>query len=110
MSSKELVVNMDDGMGNSAHIKLMSVEDSIHSNEVAMVYLQEGGMLLYMEGMVKHGEIISMQFFQTWKDEKVIFNGMSFDISEETIARAGEFYMEGKKWQRQAKVNEESRM
>jgi|APCry4251928382_1046606.scaffolds.fasta_scaffold764419_1 hypothetical protein len=52
-----------------------------------------------MEGIVKHDKIILMQFFKTWKDRKVIVNGMGFDIFEETIARAEKFSMEGKKWQ-----------
>ena len=55
-------------MGNSNCIELVDVEDSIHSTEAVMVYLQEGSLLPYMEGIVKHDEIISMQFFQTWKD------------------------------------------
>ena len=38
-----------------------------------------------------------MQFFKTWK-ENVTVNGMGFEISEETIARAQDFIMEGKKW------------
>ena len=58
-------------MGNSNCIELVDVEDSIHSTEAVMVYLQEGSLLPYMEGIVKHDEIILMQFFQTWKDEKV---------------------------------------
>ena len=63
MSFEDLVVDLgDDIMGNSDRIKLMGVEDRIHSSKVAMVYLQ-GGLLPYMEGMVKHDEIISMQFF-----------------------------------------------
>ena len=58
-------------MGNSNCIELVDVEDSIRSTEALMVYLQEGSLLPYMEGIVKHDDIILMQFFQTWKDEKV---------------------------------------
>ena len=54
-----------------------------------MVYLQEGNLLPYMEGIVKHDEIKWIQFLHTWKDKKVTVNGMSFDISKETIVRAG---------------------
>jgi hypothetical protein len=46
-----------------------------------------------MEGMVKHDEIVSMQFFQT---RKVIVNGRGFEISKDTIVRDEEFTMEGK--------------
>jgi hypothetical protein len=35
----ELVVDLGDSMGNSDRIELVGVEDSIHSNKVAMVYL-----------------------------------------------------------------------
>jgi hypothetical protein len=34
------------------------------------------------------------------KDKKLIINGRGFEISKETIVRANEFTMEGKKWQR----------
>ena len=60
-------------------IEPVGVEEGIH----VMVYLQEDILLLYMEGIVKHDEIILMQFFKTWKDKKVIVNGMRFVISEE---------------------------
>ena len=76
-------------MGNSNCIELVDVEDKIHSKEAAMVYLQEGNLLAYMEGIVKHDEIIWIQFFHAWKDKKVTANGMSFDISNESIVRAG---------------------
>ena len=89
-------------MSVSDLIEPVGVEEGIH----AMVYLQEGNLLLYMEGIVKHDKIILMQFFKTRKDRKVIVNGMGFDIFEETIARAEKFSMEGKKWQTQSKVNE----
>ena len=40
-------------MGNSNCIELVDVEDNIHSKEETMVYLQEGNLLQYMEGIVK---------------------------------------------------------
>ena len=73
-----------------------------------MVYLQVDYLLSHMERMVKQEETVLMQFFKTWKDRKVIVNGMGFDIFEETIARAKKFSMEGKKWQLLSKVNEKS--
>ena len=39
-------------MGTTDHIEQMGVEECIHSNEVVMIYLQEGDLLPYMEGMV----------------------------------------------------------
>ena len=39
MSSKELVVDLGDNMGNNNQIELVGVEESIHSSEVVMVYL-----------------------------------------------------------------------
>lgn len=65
-------------MGVSDHIELVSVKEGIHSNEVVMVYLQEGNLLPYIQGMVKHNEIVLMQFFQVWKDRKVTVSGMRF--------------------------------
>ena len=44
--------------------------------------------------MVKHDEIVSMQFFQT---RKVIVNRRGFEISKDTIVRAEEFTMEWKR-------------
>ena len=49
-------------MGNSNCIELVDVEDSICSTKAVMVYLQEGSLLPYMEGIVKHDEIISLEF------------------------------------------------
>ena len=58
MSLGELVVDLGGDMGTSDHIELVDVEECISSNKAAMVYLQEGGLLPYMEGMVKHNKVI----------------------------------------------------
>ena len=94
---KELVIKLGEGMGVSDSIEPVGVKEGICRNEVVMVYLQEDYLLSHMERTVKQDETVSMQFFKTWK-ENVTVNGMGFEISEETIARAQDFSMEGKKW------------
>lgn len=108
MPLEELVVDLGGNMSTSDSTKLVVVEECIINSEVTMIYLQEGGLLPYMDGMVKHNEVILMKFYQTWKDRKVTVNGMSFEISEENIVRAGDFSLYGNKWQRQAKISEEA--
>ena len=47
-------------MGMSDHIELVEVEEYIHKSEVMIVYLWEGGLLPFIEGMIKHEENISI--------------------------------------------------
>ena len=60
MSSKELVVKLGKGMGVSDCIEPLGMEEGIHNSEVTLVYLQQGGLLSYMDGTGKHAEIVSM--------------------------------------------------
>ena len=62
---------------------------------LAMVYLWEGSLLPFMEGMEKHDKHISMQFFNLWNERKVNINGMVFEITEEVIAGVGGFFRRG---------------
>ena len=93
---EELVIELGGGMGTSDHIEPMGVEACIYKSEFAMVYQQEVGLLLFMEGMTKHDENILMHFFNSWNDRKVNISGMSFKIMEEVIAKVGAFTLGGK--------------
>ena len=43
----------------------MGVEACIHKSETMMVYLCEGGLLVFIEGIETYDEQISMQFFNS---------------------------------------------
>ena len=47
-------------MGMSDHVELVEVEEYIHKSEVMIVYLWEGDLLPFIEGMIKHEENISI--------------------------------------------------
>ena len=85
-------------MGMSDHIELLEVEEYIHKSEVMIGYLWEGGLLPFIEGMIKHEENISMQCFNSWNDIRVTINGMSFEITEDLITWVSGFPMGGKNW------------
>ena len=57
---EELVIELGGGMDTNDHIELVEVEDCIHKSEAMMVYLWEGGLLLFMEGIEKYYEYNSM--------------------------------------------------
>ena len=52
-------------MGMSDHIEVVEVEEYIHKSEAVIVYLWEGGMLPFIEGMIKHQKNISIQYFNS---------------------------------------------
>ena len=47
-------------MGMSDHVELVQVEEYIHKSEAMIFYLWEGGLLPFIEGMIKHKENISI--------------------------------------------------
>ena len=98
--SKNLVVDLGEEMGASDCIKIVKIEDYIRKIETTWVYLGEGGLMPFMEGMEEHDEHISMQFINSWTDKKVNINGMMFEIMEEIVARVGELSQAGKSWRK----------
>ena len=93
---EKLVVEMGEEMGASDCIELVEVEAYIKKSEVSWVYLQEGRLLTFTEGMEKHEEHILIQFINYWNDRKMSINDMAFKIIEELIARVKGFSLEGK--------------
>lgn len=57
---EDLVIELGGGMRTSHRIEHVGVEACIYKNKVGMVYLWEGSLLPFMEGMEKHDEYISM--------------------------------------------------
>ncbi len=59
--------------------------------------LKGSGFILYMEAMSGYNENRSLQFVNSWKDRRVMINGISFQINEEIISLAIGLSMKGKK-------------
>lgn len=54
------MVELGDGMGTNDYIEPVGVEEYICKSEAVTIYLREGYLLPFMEGMIKHEENISM--------------------------------------------------
>lgn len=85
------MVELGSGMGTKDHTEPIEIEECIRNGEVVTIYLWEGGLLPFMEGMIKYEENISMHHFNSWKDKRMVINLMSFEITKDLIAKVGGF-------------------
>lgn len=65
MQTKDLVIELDEDMCAIDHIELDKIEDCIRDSEAAWVYLHEGGLMSFMEGIGRYDEHVSLQFVNT---------------------------------------------
>ena len=79
------------------HIELAMTEENVRKPLVWYI-LKEGGFVLFMEALNGHNEKCSIQFVNSWEENRVMINGISFHIFEQVIFLGTGLAMKARKW------------
>lgn len=70
------------------------------------MHLNEGGLILFMESIEGHDEMVTWHFMDSWKNRWVNIYEVSFEVTEEIFANVIGLALEGKNSRMQPRVED----